>query len=58
MLDGNLVPYDLATIDTESLTDAVRRATVWAKTVEVREASWLQIMQGGKAAASLKPGDF
>ena len=58
MLNGELVPYDLVTIDTDGLPDAERRAKAWAGTVELREGSWLQIKQGAFAAASFKPGDF
>jgi hypothetical protein len=58
VLNGELIPYDLVTIDTDSLPEAERRAKAWARTVEVREGSWLQIKQGAFAAASFKPGDF
>lgn len=58
MLNGNLVPYDTATIETHDSSSAVERAKAWAGTVDVMENSWLQVLYNGKAVASLRPGEF
>jgi hypothetical protein len=58
MLNGELVPYDMGTIDTDSLPEAKRRAKAWTETVEMREESWLLIKQGTFSAAVFKPGEF
>lgn len=58
MLDGEPVPYEIVTIDTDSLPEAKKRAKAWTETVEVRDESWLLIKQGSFSAATFKPGEF
>lgn len=59
MLGGTLqASYEGATIEAETLPDAVRRAKEWTASVEVAEKSWLQVLHKGKSLASFKPGEF
>lgn len=58
MLDGNLVVYEGATIETTSSANAIERVKAWTSTVEVLDGSWLQILYDGKAIASFEPGEF
>jgi hypothetical protein len=59
MLDGNLAgPYEGATIETDSVADAVEKAKRWARTVEDRDGAWLQILHDGKCVASFNPGQY
>jgi transcriptional regulator with XRE-family HTH domain len=59
MLDGNLAgPYAGATIETDSVAEAVEKAKRWARTVEDRDGAWLQILHDGKCVASFDPGQY
>jgi hypothetical protein len=59
MHNGGLVPYETATIDTNSTQEAVEKARRWgAETVENRDGIWLQVMLDGASAACFKPGEF
>lgn len=55
---GNLVPYDSATIETNSGYDAVEKAKRWALTVDDRDDAWLQVLFEGEGVAKFKPGAF
>ena len=58
MHKGSFVPYDSATIETNSGYDAVEKARRWALTVDDRVDAWLQVLFEGEGVASLEPGDF
>jgi hypothetical protein len=59
MLNGTLAePYEGATIEAKTTPEAAQKAKTWAKTVDVAEGSWLQLLLDGKAVASLGPREF
>jgi hypothetical protein len=59
MVDGSLqAPREGATIEANTLADAIRRAKEWASSLEAVDSEWLQVLHDGKCVASLKPSEF
>jgi hypothetical protein len=57
MWEGHLTPpYEAATIEKNSVAEAVEAAKRWRQTVERREDAWLVIQFGGRTVARFKPG--
>ena len=55
---GNLVPFDSATVESESTPEAIEGAKRWANEIERFEDAWLHITLDGKGVATFKPGEF
>lgn len=59
MRNGTLTaPCTGATIESDSVADAIQKAKKWTATVDIIDGSWLQILVDGKSVASFKPGEF
>jgi hypothetical protein len=58
MWKGELVPpYEAATIEKDSVAEAIESAKQWAQTVE-REGAWLVIQLEGGTVARFNPDEF
>ena len=59
MWEGHLAPpYEAATIEKDSVAEAVEAAMCWPQTVERREDAWLVIQFEGRTVARFNPDEY